>query len=263
MKQRILFSTLPAALVAAAVLLAPLPSAGQAKAKAAKATKAAPAPKGPDISGIWQVFATSTASSVEPHSPALGIQAGFGVITDPADGKIPYRPEARAKQQDNFKNRAKLDPLNKCYMPGVPRVMYLPFPIQILQTPKTVVLLSEYAHTTQNIFLTGQHLDGLELWMGDSRGRWEGNTLVVDVTQNNPDTWFDASGNHHSEALHVVERFTRSGPDTLQFEATFDDPKTYTRPWTMRLTLMRHQDPNYRLLEYDCNAYMEDEGGAK
>ena len=119
-------------------------------------------------------------------------------------------------------------------------------------------MLSEFTHTTRNIFTTNpKHLDGLELWMGDSRGRWEGDTLVVDVTQFNGDTWLDQSGNHHSAALHVVERYTRTGPDTLQYEATIEDPQTYTRPWTMRFLMYRHQEPNYRLLEYECQAYIE------
>jgi hypothetical protein len=254
----------PAVAVAWAVFVVPVPSAGQAKdAPKVNPYKAPRAHDGKaDLQGIWQVMSTGTAFNVEPHTPSLGMQGGLGVIVDPPDGKIPYRPEARAKQQENFKNRAALDPMNKCYMPGVPRVMYLPFPLQILQTPDKVVILSEYMHTTRNIFLTGKHLDGLELWMGDSRGRWEGDTLVVDVTQFNADTWLDQSGNHHSEQLHVVERFTRIGPDTLQYEATLTDPKTYTRPWTMRFLLYRHQEPNVRLLEYECNAYMEFERGS-
>lgn len=264
MRHRILASFLPAVAIAGALLLSPQPSTGQAKAKAVTKANTYKAPRAhdgkADLQGIWQVFNTSIASSIEPHSPALGIQAGMGVIVDPADGKIPYTPAARAKQQENFKNRAKLDPMNKCYMPGAARVMYLPFPLQIMQTPKTVILLSEYAHSTRNIFLSGEHLDGLNLWMGDSRAKWEGDTLVVDVRQNSASTWLDASGNHQSDDVHIVERFTRTGPDTLTYEATFDDPKTYTRPWTMRVQLQRHMEPNFRVLEYDCNAYMEFEG---
>lgn len=268
MLKRSFASFVPAALVAAAILMAPAPGSGQTKAaKAAPAKapanayKAPRTPDGtPDLQGIWQVSSTATAFNVEPHTPSLNIQGGVGVIVDPADGKIPYTPAARAKQQENFKNRAALDPINKCYMPGVPRVIYMPFPFQIIQTPKIVVLLSEYMHTTRNIFMQGEHLDGLELWMGDSRGKWDGDTLVVDVTQFNADTWLDLSGNHHSEELHVVERFTRTGPDTMTYEATLEDPKTYTRPWTIRLLLNRHQEPNFRLLEYECNAYMEFEG---
>jgi hypothetical protein len=237
------------------ILLLLLP--GLALAQAYRAPRAADGHA--DLEGVWQAMSSAAAFNVEPHSASLNMQGGIGAIVDPPDGKIPYRPEARARQQDNFKNRAARDPMNKCYMPGVPRVTYLPFPFQILQTQKTVVILSEYTHTTRNIFLTGKHLDGLELWMGDSRGRWEGDTLVVDVTQFNGDTWLDQSGNHHSAAMHVVERFTRTSPDVLTYEATIDDAATYTRPWTMRLLLYRHQEPNYRLLEYECQAYLEEE----
>jgi hypothetical protein len=272
MNGKYLASLVPAAVIAAGILLAPAPSVAQTKAKAAP-TKTAPkadtykaprTPDGqPDLQGIWQASSTGTAFNIEPHTPSLGIQGGVGVIVDPADGKIPYKPEARAKQQENFKNRAKLDPINKCFMPGVPRLTYMPFPLQIVQVPDKVVMLSEYAHTTRNIFMKGEHLEGLELWMGDSRGKWDGDTLVVDVANFNADTWLDQSGNIHSEQLHVVERFTRTGPDTMTYEATLTDPKTYTRPFTIRLLLYRHQEPNYRLLEYDCNAYMEFEGGSK
>jgi hypothetical protein len=258
MRTKFLASLLPAAGLAVAILLAPQPSAGQAAKAAPKAAAKAKyvppraADGHADLQGVWQVLDTSIASGIEAHTPALGIHAGVGVIVDPADGKLPYKPEARAKQQENFKNRAKLDPVNKCYMPG---------PSRVLQTPVNVALLSEFGHSTRNMFLQGKHLDGLELWMGDSRAKWEGDTLVVDVTQLNPQTWLDASGNHFSGDAHLVERFTRTGPDTLQYEATYDDPKTFTRPWTMRVQLYRRTEPNVRVLEYDCNAYMEFEGG--
>ncbi len=215
----------------------------------------------PDLQGIWQVSSTGTAYDVEPHTPMLGFPGGQAVIVNPADGKIPYRPDARAKQEQNFRDRELLDPLNKCFLPGVPRVMYLPFPLQILQRPEVVVILSEYAHTTRNVFMNDMHLDGIELWMGDSRGHWDGDTLVVDSIDFLPDTWLDKAGNHHSNALHVVERFTRTGPNTLTYEATLTDEKTYTQPWTMRLLFYRHQEPNFRLLEYECNAYEELESG--
>lgn len=268
MRTKYVASLLPAVGLAMVILLAPQPSAGQAAKGTPKAAAKANAYKAPrnadghaDLQGVWQVLDTSIASGIEAHSPALGIQAGVGVIVDPADGKLPYKPEARAKQQENFKNRAKLDPVNKCYMPGPSRVLYMPFPFLILQTPVNVAILSEFGHSTRNLFMQGKHLDGLELWMGDSRAKWEGDTLVVDVTQLNPQTWLDASGNHFSANAHLVERFTRTSADTLQYEATYDDPETYTRPWTMRVTLHRRTEPNVRVLEYDCNAYMEFEGG--
>jgi hypothetical protein len=214
----------------------------------------------PSFEGIWQASATATAYNIEPHTPSLGIPGGIGVISDPADGKIPYKPEARAKQQENFANRAQRDPMNQCYSPGVPRTMYLAFPFQILQREDYVVFQSEYAHTVRNIFLKGEHLDGLELWMGDSRVKWEGETLVVDTNNYNNETWFDAAGNHHSAQLHTVERFTRTGENTLSYQVTIEDPATFTRPWTMQLLFYRHQEPNFRVLEYECHAYMELEG---
>lgn len=269
MRTKYVASLLPAAAVAAVILLAPQPSAGQAAKGTPKAATKASNYKAPrahdghaDLQGVWQVQDTSIAASVEPHAPALGIQAGMGVIVDPADGKIPYTAEGRAKQEANFKIRRTADPIHKCYMPGPSRVVYMPFPFQIMQTPTNVALLSEYAHSTRNMFLKGEHLDGLELWMGDSRAKWEGDTLVVDVTQLNQATWLDASGNHFGPDAHVVERWTRTGADTLQYEATYTDPKTYTRPWTMRVQLRRRTEPNVRVLEYDCNAYMEFEGGS-
>lgn len=268
MRTKHIASLLPAFAVAAAILMSPQQSAGQAAKGTTKAAAKANNYKAPraadgkaDLQGIWQVLDTSIHAGIEPHSPALGIQAGVGVIVDTPDGKIPYKPEARAKQQENFKNRRTADPIHKCYMPGPTRVMAMPFPLQILQTPWNVVILSEYAHTTRNMFLQGKHLDGLELWMGDSRAKWEGDTLVVDVTQVNPNTWLDMSGNFFSANAHIVERFTRTGADTLQYEARIEDPQTYTQPWTMRMTLHRRTEPNVRVLEYDCNAYMEFEGG--
>lgn len=250
MRHRFLSLLMPVLASAGLMLLAPAPSLGQYKAPRT--------PHGtPDLQGIWQASDTASAYNIEPHTPSLGIPGGLGIIVDPPNRKIPYKPEARAQQQENFANRETLDPLNGCYLPGVPRVMYLPFPLQIIQTPEMIVILSEFAHTTRNIFMQGEHLDGLELWMGDSRGHWEGETLVVDVTQNNPDTWFDKAGNHHSAGMHLVERYTRTGPNTLTYEATIEDEAVYTQPWTIRLLLYRHQEPNFRLLEYECFAYAE------
>lgn len=211
----------------------------------------------PDLQGIWQASDTSLAYNLEPHTPMLGIPGGQGAIVDPADGKIPYTAAARAQQEANFANRETADPTGSCYLPGVPRTMLMPFPFQIVQTAEMVVILSEYAHATRNIFMGGEHLEGLELWMGDSRGRWEGETLVVDVANHIADTWLDAAGNHHSNALHITERYTRVGPNTMQYEATLEDENVYTQPWTMRALFYRHQEPNFRVLEYECFAYAE------
>jgi hypothetical protein len=228
-------------------------------AGAAQTYRAPRAPDGkPDLQGFWQALNTAS-YNVEPHSPGLGIPAGLGIVVDPPDGKIPYQPAAAAKQQENFKNRARLDPLNKCYSPGVPRMMYLPFPFQIIQTPKFIAITSEYAHTVRNIFFGSPHIPDLDFYMGDSRAHWEGETLVVDVTGNNDETWFDAAGNFHSDALHMIERYTRIEPDVLTYEATIEDPKVFTRPWKISMPLYRHREKNFRLLEYECQAYPEED----
>jgi hypothetical protein len=216
------------------------------------------APRGPngqpDLQGIWQ--AQTTASyDLEAHSASLGMPAGAGVVVG---GEIPYTPEAEAKRQQNFKNRASADPNNKCFLPGVPRANYMPLPFQIFQTAKDVAILYEYVHAYRLIPLNGsKHPEDVDFWMGDSRGHWEGDTLVVDVGDNNDQTWFDASGDFHSDALHVVERYTRTGPDTIRYEATIEDPKVFTRPWKISLSLYRRPDKNFQLMEYDCYAYEE------
>jgi hypothetical protein len=217
----------------------------------------------PDLQGIWQVRANAN-DSVEAHTAVLGIPAGAGVIVDPADGKIPYKPEALAKRNDNLKNRDKLDPVNKCWMPGVPRMAYLPFPLQIFQSANWIIVASEYVHNYRTIYINGtKHLEVVDFYNGDSRGRWDGDSLVVDVANLNDQTWFDRSGNHHSEQLHVVERWTRAAADLLNYEATIEDPKTFTRAWKIALPMYRHAEPNFRLLEYECHAYMEDAKDAK
>jgi hypothetical protein len=239
---------------AALALVASAPCLAQAPYKAPRNADGTP-----DLQGIWQVRNTSAAFDVEDHAGALGIPPGRSVIVDPPDGKIPYKPEALAKRQENFKNRAALDTLNKCYMPGVPRITYLDFPFQIFQTAKYTLIAYEYIHIYRTIFTNGSpHIDGLDFWLGDPRGRWDGDTLVVDVTDFNDQTWFDAAGDYHSDKLHVVERYTRTSPNTLQYEATIEDPSVFTRPWKISLPLYRHTEPNFRLLEYECQAYADE-----
>ncbi|HVH25723.1 MAG TPA: hypothetical protein VM818_03150 [Vicinamibacterales bacterium] len=213
----------------------------------------------PDIQGIWQVLNTATAWNLEPHTATWEVPAGLGVIVDPADGMIPYQPPAAAKRAENFKNREAADPLGKCFKPGVPRLTYLPFPFQIIQSPQAVTIFYEYVHNFRTIHLDRKtHVDGLDFWNGDSIGRWEGNTLVVDVANFNGQAWLDRSGNFHSEALHVVERYTRIDSGTMTYEVTLEDPKVFTRPWKMSMPLHLRREPNVRLLEYECHAYAED-----
>jgi hypothetical protein len=212
----------------------------------------------PDLQGIWQARNTA-ASALEAHGAAEGIAAGGSVIVDPPDGKIPYQPWAAEKRQENYKNRATADPLGKCFLAGVPRINYLPYPFQIFQTPKFIAIAYEYDHTDRTIFLNGtKHLDDIDFWMGDSRARWEGETLVVDVANHNDQTWLDLSGDFHSDEMKVTERYTRTGPDTLQYEVTIQDPKVFTRPWKISMPLYRHTEKDAQLYEYECHIYLEE-----
>jgi hypothetical protein len=209
----------------------------------------------PNLQGIWQVLNTA-AWDIQDHAARLGVPAGQGIV----DGnEIPYQPAALAKKRANFENRATADPETKGYLPGVPRIMFMPFPFQILQTPDQIVMVFEYDRGVRNIYTNGTpHPRGpLNWWMGDSRGRWEANTLVVDVVYFTDQTWFDRAGNFHSDALHLVERFTPAGPDHINYEVTVEDPNVFTRPWTMRTVLYRRKEPNVRVLEYDPGRLMD------
>ena len=210
----------------------------------------------PDLSGVWQVLNTA-AWDLQDHQAALGVPAGQGVVEG---NDIPYQPWALAKKQENFKNRRTADPEAKCFLPGVPRITYMPYPLQIVQTPTHVAILYEYVHASRNIFMNSEHLSGVIEWfMGDSRGRWDGDTLIVDVKHFTDQTWLDRAGNFHSEALHLVERYTLVSPDHIEYEVTVDDPKVFTRPWKMRMPLYRRKEPNVRVLEYECYAYIQEE----
>ena len=213
----------------------------------------------PDLQGIWQVLNTAV-WDIEDHSGRLGVPAGQGVVVG---GEIPYRSWAAARRDENFANRLTDDPEASCKMVGVPRITYMPYPFQIVQTPTQVTILYEYVHTVRNIYLGSDHPEGMidRLWMGDSRGRWEGDTLVVDVVQFTDQTWFDRSGNFHSEALHVVERYTRTGPDHMAYAVTMEDPEVLTESWQIRMPLYRRQEEDIRVLEYECHAYLETSRG--
>ena len=147
-------------------------------------------------------------------------------------------------------------------MPGVPRIMYLDFPFQIFQTPQTDrddLRMVERPPPDLHGWLL--HVDGIDFWMGDSRGRWDGDTLVVDVSNHNDKTWFDMAGNFHSEALKLVERYTLLDADTIEYEVTVEDPKVFTRPWKMSMPFHRQKGMD-RILEYQCQAEVEEANGA-
>ena len=211
----------------------------------------------PNLQGIWQVR-NRAAYDLQDHVARHGMPAGRGVVEG---GEIPYQPWAAAKKAENFANRATADPLAHCYLPGVPRIMYMEWPFQIFQTSTHLALTFEWTQVHRLIYTNGSKpAGGIEFWMGDSRGRWEGDTLVVEVTNHNDRTWFDMSGNFHSEALKVVERYRLLDADTLQYEATIEDPKVFTRPWKISMPLHRHKDM-VRLLEYQCQAEKEEASG--
>jgi len=206
----------------------------------------------PDLSGVWQAINTA-AWDLQGHHARKGMPAGLRVVVG---GAIPYQPWAAGKQGENFENRLNADPEAECYLPGVPRITYMPYPFQIVQTPAQLAFLYEYVHATRNVFVGSEHPPGhIDWWMGDSRARWEGDTLVVDVVDFNDATWFDRAGNFHSDELHVTERYTRTGPDHMKYEATIEDPKVFTRPWLIRMPLYRRQESEIQLLEYECYAF--------
>ena len=218
----------------------------------------------PDLNGIWQAMGSAhwdLEAHAARHGPAeelgaLGaIPAGLSVVEG---GKIPYQNWAAEKRAENLVNWLKLDPAVKCYMPGIPRATYMPFPFQIIQTPKSILFAYEFASTSRVVRMDKPGSEALApSWMGYGLGRWEGETLVVDVTAQVPDTWFDSSGNFHSEDLKVEERYTPTGPNSLRYEATIEDPKVFTRPWKISMPLYRRLEPNAQILEFKCVPFAE------
>ncbi|MEP6962112.1 MAG: hypothetical protein ABI995_08535 [Acidobacteriota bacterium] len=197
-----------------------------------------------DLRGIWQA----------QGSAYRDLEAEKGVVSDPTEGKIPYRADARATVERNKRERATTDPLFACFQPGVPRATLLPEPLQIFQNDDRIVIVYQHVHAYRVIFTDGRphYDDGIEFYMGDSRGKWEGNTFVADVTNFKPETWLDGAGHFHGNKLHVIERFTRTGPNTIGYQATIEDPEVFERPWTIRLTLERHTEKNFQLVEHEC-----------
>jgi hypothetical protein len=194
----------------------------------------------PNLQGIWQVQNRASYDLLD-HSAKHGMPAGKGVVEG---GVIPYQPAALAKRDENFAKRATEDPLNKCFMPGVPRIMYMEFPFQIFQTRDHLAITFEWSQVYRLIYTNGKPgPTGIEFWMGDSRGRWEGTTLIIESTNHNDKTWFDRSGNIHSDALRVVERWTFVDASTARYEATIEDSKAFTRPWKMGWRFTKDKEP--------------------
>ena len=211
----------------------------------------------PNLQGIWQAR-SSAPYDLQDHAARYRMPAGRGVVVG---GEIPYQPWAAAKKQENFAQRQTADPLGKCFFPGVPRIMYMDFPFQIFQTPERIAMAFEWSLVHRLIYTDGKPpLHAFESWMGDSRGRWEGDTLVVAVTDHNDKTWFDMAGNFHSDALRVTERYTMLDADTIQYEAAMEDSKVFTKPWKIGVPLHRRKDMD-RVLEYQCQAEAEEADG--
>jgi hypothetical protein len=195
-----------------------------------------------DLRGIWQASNAVGANLEKAH-----------VIIDPSTGKLPYQDAALAVRDRNFAQRKTADPETKCFQPGVPRATYVPSPFQIFQNPGSVDIVYQDLHAYRIIYLDGTpHNEGLGYAMGDSRGHWDGNTLVADVASFSDSTWLDAAGNFHSDALHVVERYTRADHNTLTYEATIEDRNVFTQPWTIRLPLHLQTGPRAQILEDEC-----------
>jgi hypothetical protein len=243
-----------------AALLLTLPAAGQAPAYRAPRT----ADGKPNLNGIWQVLNTAN-WDLQGHAAqasqvvalgAIGAEpGGLGVVEG---GEIPYLPAALAKKKENYANRLTLDPEVKCYMPGVPRATYMPQPFQIVQTPTVILMAYEFAGATRTIYMTPVGDSPVDTWMGWSKGRWEGDTLVVDVTSFNDQSWLDRAGDFHSDALHVVERYTPIAPNVLNYEATIEDSKVFSRPWKISMPLYRHIEKNAQLMEFKCVEFVEE-----
>jgi hypothetical protein len=218
----------------------------------------------PDLNGIWQSLNTANwdiqghaarVSQVVALGAAGAAPAGLGVVEG---NEIPYLPAAAAKKKENFENRLTADPENKCFLPGVPRATYMPFPFQIVQTPKHILIAYEFASASRIIYMGKAPESPVDTWMGHSVGHWEGETLVVDVSSFNDQTWFDRAGNFHSDELHVVERYTPLSRDALTYEVTIEDPKVFSRPWKMSMPLYRRLEKNAQVLEFKCVEFAEE-----
>ena len=232
----------------------------------------------PDFNGIWQALGNAH-WDIEPHAarPALAMQPG-PVVPVPAkpvvalgavgsvppgwgivvNGEIPYTAAAKTRRDENRAKWVERDPEIKCYLPGVPRATYMPFPFQIFQSDSRFFIAYEYAGAVRDILLKDPGPPQVDSWMGQSVGRWEGDTFVVVTTGFNGETWLDRAGNFHSPALKVTERYTLIGRDHIQYEARLEDPETFTRPWVIRFPLYRHIDPAARLGQFKCVEFVEE-----
>jgi hypothetical protein len=232
----------------------------------------------PDLNGIWQALNEAN-YDLEMHMarPALALRAGpygplpaapvlaFGAVGSVPPGMgvveggtIPYKPEKLAQKKENQDKWLERDPEIKCYLPGVPRATYMPQPFQILQSQSAFFIAYQYDGAVRNVYLRDPGPPPIDSWMGQSVGRWEGETFVVEANGFNDSTWFDRAGNFHSDQLKVVERYTRVQPDVISYEATMTDPETFTRPWKISMPLYRRLEKNMQLLDFKCVEFVEE-----
>lgn len=238
-----------------------------------QATRPARTPDGkPNLNGIWQVMNTANwdllTHAVRPMvgqpglygvsvlaAPVLALGAaaivppGIGVVEG---NEIPYKPEMAKRKQENAANWLDRDPELRCYLPGVPRAMYLPHPFQIVQGTNKISMQFEWARASRTIHLDPAEVPPTETWMGHSLGRWDGNTLVVTSTDFNDLTWFSRAGDFHSNQMKLTERLTPLGSDALRYEVTVDDPVVFTRPWKMSMVIYRHLEDDAQIMDHQC-----------
>jgi hypothetical protein len=259
----------PRIAAAAATMVLAISAAGQAPTPgraAAPAPYRAPraADRHTDMNGIWQALNTAN-WNLQDHAAYAGpmwetgaigaVPAGQGVVEG---NDIPYLPDKLAQKKKNFDNRRTDDPEAKCYMPGIPRGNYMPYPFQIVQSPTGILFVYEYASANRWVNMGKPVEAGSDTWMGTNNGKWEGDALVIDVTGLNGLAWFDRAGNFASDNLHVVERWSRSDKDHLQYEATIEDPKTFSKPWKINMPLYRRVEKNAQILEFKCVEFAEE-----
>jgi hypothetical protein len=252
--------------LAAVAALSAAPSFAQAQSAAKPAARPARIAGQPNLNGIWQAMNTAN-WNLEAHSAQkiegfyqLGslaaIPAGQSVVD--GDGKIPYKPEALAKRDENRKKWPQNDPEVKCYLPGIPRATYMPYPFQIIQGGGDILFAYEYDSANREVYMSNHQKPPVDTWMGWSNGHWEGDTLVVETTGFNDMTWLDRAGDYHSGSMKVTEKFTLEGENTLRYSATIEDPEVFSRPWTISMPLYRRLEPNAQILEFKCVPFVEE-----
>ena len=258
-----------------------LTASAPAPAAAPAAWKAKRGPDGvhPDLNGVWQVLNTAN-YNIEAHAAqsalqlrpgpyvpvpdagvvALGaigaVPAGIGIVQ--GDGKIPYTADALALRDENRAKAVENDPEVKCYLPGIPRANYMDKPFQIFHSDKAVFFAYEYAGAVRNVFLTDPGEAPVDSWMGQSYGKWDGDTFVIEVTGLLGDTWLDRSGNLHGSTTKVTERWTPTSDYTLRYEATIEDEETYTKPWKIAFNLYKKVGEDAQLQQFKCVEFVEE-----